>query len=63
MLIFIAWAIDSALTALVLYGIGRVVLPEVGLEVPSYWSLLVACGLWYAYSTVRVLATAAGVTK
>lgn len=63
MLIFIAWAIDSALTALVLYGIGRGVLPELGLDAPSYWTVLIACAAWYGYSTVRTLIVAAAVTK
>lgn len=63
MLIFIAWVIDSTLTALILYVIGRVVLPEVGLDAPAYGPLLVACGLWYAFSTIRTLATAAAVAK
>lgn len=54
MRIFIIWAIESAVIALVLYVIGRLVLPEVGLDAVSYGHVLGACGLWYGFNALRV---------
>lgn len=44
---------EALLTSLVLYVIGRILLPEVGLTAPSFWIWFWVSVFWFALDGVR----------
>lgn len=58
-MLLLVWVVDTAITATLTYVLGRIILPEVGLQAPGLWPLLVVCGLWYAVQLSRVWIAAA----